>query len=162
MKYFKATEVAFKPFIFWNPAADSLAELEALELEADPLILPESEVPDNLYGVCPLKIVSGELVERTVGEMSDFSDEWDIAEALKANVNRLPNINASTFIHDGKEFPMDEVSRLFYHAIDKVRGNQKIMTVANEQYNLMDTTTLIDDFLDSYHAKLIEITKHDI
>lgn len=162
MRFFKAKEIDFKPLIVWHSVANSFEELEALELENDPLILPETELPIPMYGVCPLKIVAGELENRSLSEMNDFQDEWDIAEAMKANSNRLPSINENSFDYDGKTFPMDEVSRIFYFTIKETMGNHKIMTVTNELYNLNDSGTNIVDFYSAFILKLQDLSKHDI
>lgn len=154
MIYYKAEEISTKPFIQWNSVAFSLQELTNLGLDDDPLVLTEDDVPLTEFGVYPIKIESGQLVPRTTREMDGFKAEWDIVSEKNNFAKKLENVNAETFTYDGHDFMMDEVSRLFYHAIDKVRGNQKILTAAGATYTLTDTATNIDDFLGAYYSKL--------
>lgn len=154
MKYFKALELGTNSLISWQRVAESYEELVAIGLDDDPLVLPENEVPDFLFNKCPLKIVDGELVERTEPEMSAFEDEFIVATAKKDFSKKIEDVNNETFTYDSHEFMMDEASRLFYYAIDKTRGNQKILTAAGVVYTLLDASTNIDDFLLSYHDKL--------
>lgn len=154
MIYYKAYEISTKPFIQWHSVAFSLQELTNLGLDDDPLVLPEDEVPLTEFGVYPIKIESGELVTRSTTEMDAFRDEWNIVIEKNNFSKKLENVNAETFTFDGHDFMMDDVSRLFYHAIDKVRGNQKILTAAGATYTLTDSATNIDDFLAAYYSKL--------
>lgn len=160
MRYFIAVESAEKPFILWASVANSTAEYEALGFDTNPLVLAETDKPEPLYGVCPFKIVAGELVFRTNSEMNAFQDEYNIRQAMIANVERLPIINDNTFTYDSKLFPMDEVSRLFYTAMEKIGGNQKIMTTSNEVYSLLNAN--IAAFMTAYYTKLLLISKHNI
>lgn len=150
MSRYIAVPIDTKPFIVWV----------STNLPAEGLVVEQVNVPAPVYGVCPLKIVDGELVERTAPEMATFETEYNIEQAMKANVQRLPSINAETFLYDGKQFPMDEVSRLFYTAMEKVGGNQKIMTIDNQLYNLLDAS--IPAFMAAFYSRLLNISKHDI
>jgi hypothetical protein len=95
MVYFKAIELVEKPFIQWDSVAFSLLELQELKLEDDPLILEEIKVPNFIYGVCPLKIEKGELVKRSLQEMTIFENEFfknqEITK-LKFARNELENL----------------------------------------------------------------------
>ncbi|MCH4829436.1 MULTISPECIES: hypothetical protein [Flavobacterium] len=75
MMYFKAQELENKPFIQWESVAFSLKELQDLGLEGDPLVMTEKDIPNFMFGVCPLKIENGQLVERTFQEMKVFENE---------------------------------------------------------------------------------------
>lgn len=143
MIYFKAVELEQKPFIQWNSVAFSLQELINLGLNDDPLVLPEDEIPFTEFGVYPIKIESGELVSRSSTEMESFRNEWCVVTDKNDFAKKIENVNVETFTYDGHEFMMDEVSRLFYYAIDKVRGNQKILTSSGETYTLIDSATNI-------------------
>lgn len=154
MRYFKALEIATKPLIIWNLVASTTAEYESLGFDSDPLVLEETEIPAFLYGVCPLKIVAGELVDRTVPEMEVFQDEFEVKTAIADFRLKVSDLNTETFTYDGNEFMMDEASRIYYQAIDKVRGNQKILTAAGATYTLLDASTNIDNFLAAYHFQL--------
>lgn len=160
--FYKAFEIVEKPFITWNSWANSIDELIALGAEDDPLILPAELVPDFIYGVCPLKIVAGELVERTEGEMLAFQAEYVTYRKLKDNTLLVDQLKNETFTYDSLEFPMDEASRLFYSAFERTRGNQKLMTATGVLYNITDTATNLDDFLAAYYSKLKFTTQPDV
>ena len=78
MVYFRAIEVVEKPFIQWESVAFSLKELQDLKLEDDPLVLAEDKIPFFQFGVCPLQIVDGELVERSREDMEKFEKEYNL------------------------------------------------------------------------------------
>lgn len=159
MRYLKATEIAFKPFIFWNGVANSIEELTDLGLEDDPLVLPEKEIPTNIYGVCPLKIVAGELVDRTSGEMSVFATEYETQENLTEQLSLLQGINTGTFNFDFQTFPMDERSRLLYDALKNTASaipDTMIMNYEAKPYELINDNK--EAFLEAYYAKLLELS----
>lgn len=160
MRYFKAVEINFKPFLFWNGVASSLKQLEQLELDNDPLILPETEVPATIYGVCPLKIEGGVLVERTAPEMAAFQVEFDIRKAMLANIQKIDAVAEGSFIFDGKTFPMDEVSRLYYHSMPTIATDHRVMTVEAELYIL--ALANVSNFMTAYLTALYNLTKHTI
>lgn len=159
MRYLKATEIAFKPFIFWNGVANSIEELTDLGLEDDPLVLPEKEIPTNIYGVCPLKIVAGQLVDRTSGEMSVFATEYETQENLTEQLSLLQGINTGTFNFDFQTFPMDERSRLLYDALKNTASaipDTMIMNNEAKPYELINDNK--EAFLEAYYAKLLELS----
>lgn len=161
MRYLKATEIAFKPFIFWNGVANSIEELTDLGLEYDPLVLPEKEIPTNIYGVCPLKIVAGELVERTESEMLAFQAQWEEYEFLREQSQLINNVNQGTFTYDSEIFPMDERSRILYNAISNIVFSPdeaiNLMASGGKQYNLFEVNK--SAFLDAYHWRLYQLSK---
>lgn len=149
---FKAIEIADKPYIFWQSTDES----------AEGIVIQEEDIPTNQFGICPLKIVDGELVERTTIEMNEAKEEFDAANFLKAQFDKLEALNNGSFTHDSQQFPMDERSRAFYAAIDSIRGNHKLMTVDGLLYNLMDASTNIDDFMAAYFTQLRILTQPDV
>ena len=162
MRYFKAFETKEKPLIIWNLWANSLEKLIEMGEDDNPLILPEDEVPATIHGVCPLKIVAGELVKRTAPEMDAFEDEWIISEKLVDCKLLINGINAGTFTYDSQTFPMDERSRIFYQAFDRARGigDVKCMTATGRLYSLDNSN--IDDFLDAYFLKLRNLSQPNV
>lgn len=159
MRYFKAVEIEQKPFIFWNGVANDIAELAELELFKDPLILPEDSIPNLIYGVCPLKIVGGELVSRTPLEMSDFKVEYETQENLIEQLGLLEVINSGTFEFDFGTFPMDERSRLLYDALKNTASaipDTMIMNFEGKPYGLTNANKAA--FLEAYYAKLLELS----
>ncbi|AMO19404.1 hypothetical protein [Flavobacterium columnare] len=77
MMYFKAQELENKPFIQWESVAFSFKELKDLGLQGDPLIMSEDNIPNFMFGVCPLKIENGQLVERSSQELQVFEKEYN-------------------------------------------------------------------------------------
>ncbi|MBA4133337.1 MAG: hypothetical protein C0525_01300 [Flavobacterium sp.] len=148
MRYFKAQEIAFKPYIIW-------ASVEVFE-EGDPLVLQEIEVPDLLYGVCPLKIVDGELVERTIPEMEAFEEEYLVSQRIVSESIKVKLLDNATFTYDGHVFPMNESARVLYQSFDKYRFGtiKRVMSTAGI-YDL--DVADIDLFLEEYY-KVVEGT----
>ena len=162
MRYFKAVETTEKPLIIWNLWADSFAKLTEMGEDDNPLILPEDEVPLAEYGVCPLKIVGGELVNRTTIEMEAFEAEFNSDNFLMDQRAKLTQVNNGSFTYDSQTFPMDERSRLFYHGIDRKPpvGDVKCMTIDGDLYNLSNAN--ITAFLGAYYTQLIVLTQPDV
>ena len=162
MRYFKAYEQTEKPLIVWSLAASTTQELETLGLDDDPLILAEDDLPEPIFGVCPLKIVAGELVARTIQEMDAFETEYNQETFLLSQSAKLDNINSGIFAYDTEEFPMDERSRIFYEAIAAKTpgGDIKLMTVNGTLYNLLNAN--IDAFLAAYYSELINLSQPDV
>ncbi|WP_264520401.1 hypothetical protein [Flavobacterium sp. N1994] len=161
--YFSAISRPDKPFISWNSVGNfTPTEFAASEYADDPLIISEDDLPNpiNVFGVCPLKIVSGVLEDRTPGEMAVFETEYNIIMGVKSERLKKQAIDDDKFTYDGQQFPMDEVSRLFYLAIEKNRGNSKIKTMSNTLYSLLDAN--IDAFLAAYYSRLLTISQHTI
>lgn len=162
MIYFKAKEIENKPFIQWESVAFSLEELQNLGLENDPLIKSEDEIPDFIYGICPLKIVDGALVLRSETELNDFETSYLLGQNINTSKSKLFDLNSNYFEFDGKVFPMYEAARLHYAAIDKIRGNHKVLTFSGGQYSLIDSGNNINDFMSAYFSKLLLIIQPDI
>lgn len=159
MRFFKAIEIVEKPLIVWAKWADNIDQLIEMGEDENPLILPEELVPDFIYDVCPLKIVAGELVERTAPEMSTFATEFITQESLITQFALLSGINAGTFIFDMTTFPMDERSRLLYDALKNTSTaipDTMIMNFEGKPYKLTEVNKA--DFLEAYYAKLLELS----
>ncbi|MBS1535301.1 MAG: hypothetical protein JST78_09505 [Bacteroidetes bacterium] len=163
MRYLKAVEISEKPFIQWHGWAKSLQELQALGEEDNPLILAENLVPEYQFGVCPLKIVGGVLVERSTGEMAEFEAEYLAEQTQIVEQNKINDINSATFVYASKQFPMHEAARLRYFAIGLYTGSTgdvdflatdgTIVTVTNSNKTL---------FLYEFYKKIQELTSPTI
>ncbi len=89
MRYFKAAEKEQKPFITWNLWAENEQELELLEDKNSPLILQEKDIPKYIYGICPLKIMEGNLVNRRQEELAQLEAEFNaINDARTKQIKR--------------------------------------------------------------------------
>jgi hypothetical protein len=161
MKYFIAENVAFKPYTRWNCIGDfeTQEDFENSPFGKNPLVRPQSQITYQ-FGVCTTRIVGGILVDFTEAEMLEFQEQEEIIQALSSQADKIKAISKDSFAYDGKEFPMDLTSHLFYTSMEKIGGNQKIMTTANELYNLLDAS--IPAFMTAYYGKLLTISKHDI
>lgn len=83
MKFLKAKAIEYKPFMQWNGWAKSVEELAEMGEFENPLIVGEDYIPENINGVCPLKIENGALVERTEEEIAILVQQ--ISESEKNN-----------------------------------------------------------------------------
>lgn len=160
-RYYQAISKVEKPFISWLSVGDYTAEEFAeSDYADDPLVVTEADVPPYNFGVSTVKIVAGELVNYSPAEMAVFEAEFLIIDKLKSNRQSLDVLETSSFDYDGQSFPMDQASRLFYTAFEKVLGNQKLMTMSAELYTLVEAD--ITAFMTAYYTQLRLITKHDI
>jgi hypothetical protein len=103
MRYFKAFTVNTKPLITWHLWAASTTSFNSLSQADKDLCLAEDQIPSNAYNVCPLKIVSGQLVERTTQEMSDFQSEYNESmteRELKELRKKMSDIIAENGLRD--------------------------------------------------------------
>lgn len=156
MRYFKALEIATKPFIHWTLVAKNIEELEQFGLDDDPLVIAEDTIPGYIHNVCPLKIVEGELVERTAPEMEVFEAEFAITDRLITESLKVKLLDSLTFTYDSHIFPMNESARVLYHNFDKYRfGTIKRVMSTTGVYDL--AVGDIDLFLEEYY-KVVEGT----
>jgi hypothetical protein len=153
MKFYKGFSTTAKPFIIFN---------EWQQDDDDALILREDELPLIESGVYPVKIEGGVYVSRTPTEKNAYRDEWIERTFLDAQKTKINDLNNGTFVYDTKTFPMDERSRAFYTAIDRIRGNQKLMTSSGILYDLIDSASNIDDFMTAYFNAVKTITQPDV
>ena len=139
MKFYKAVATDDRPFIYWNGlAANNIDDLIALGLADDPLVLPDELLPNFQYGVCPLKIVGGELVERTEIEMDAFEVAYNQRQAVAAEATKIEQINRGKFNHAGNLYPMHEAARLRYMACAfDDPANQNFMDVTGVVHNIL-------------------------
>ena len=160
--YFIAIALANKPFVTFNSVGSfTPAEFAASVYATNGLVVKESELPSQAFGVCSKKIVSGNLVDRDPAEMEILRAEYEVYLALKAEPAKIFDINKASFTFDGNDFPMDEVSRLYYLSIDKKQpATSQIKTMQNVKYQL--DAVDIDDFMSEYYAKLLLLSKHTI
>lgn len=160
--YFSAISLVDKPFVSFDSIGNfTLEEFAASPYASDPLIVKRSEVPNYAFGVCTAKIVGGVLVNRTPAEMAVFEAEYNVIMGVRSEAARIGTINLEKFTYDSNEFPMDEVSRLFYLAMEKnAPVSHKVRTMANTEYALDSGD--IGAFLDAFYARLLLISKHTL
>ena len=157
--YFIALERAEKPFVSWlSVGSFTPTEFENSDYNKNPLVRAEDEIPSYAFGVSTVHIVDRRLVARDAAEMAIYEEEYNIKIALFNNRNRIGDINGSSFNFDGNDFPMDEVSRLYYSMIALSVDDYSIQTMSGSKYALRDTSK--NDFLRAYYTKLLLISKH--
>ena len=147
MIYFKASKLENKPFIQWDSVAFSLKELQDLKLEDDPLVLAEDKIPFFQFGVCPLQIVEGELIERSREEMEQFEKEFNDSTKTRTTQskrdvlkNLLAEINLSTDLgEDTLEFEK-EYKRLKADYLNGSNANQS--KVENSEMSMSKSQTI--------------------
>ncbi|NHN26747.1 hypothetical protein FIA58_013765 [Flavobacterium jejuense] len=147
---FKAIEIIGKPYIYWQSTTEALGGI----------VIDESAIPVNVFGICPLKIVAGELVDRTALELSTAEDEYNLYTFLNEQADKLNDINSGTFTYDSQTFPMDERSRLFYFSIENSLSNEKAMTTTGELYSLLNAN--IPAFITAYKTALHTLSQPDV
>ena len=139
---FKAIELEQKPFITWLSTDEPLGAL----------VVREEDVPDYIFGVCPWKIVDGELVARDSSEMELFEEEYLIKQRVDTQAQKIIDVNNATFTFGTNEFPMNEVARLHYSMIDKTRPESVLVTSLDGAVRI--DTYQIDDFMEAYYDEL--------
>ncbi|EKT3957705.1 hypothetical protein NTJ28_001692 [Flavobacterium psychrophilum] len=147
MIYYRASELESKPFIQWNSVAFSLKELQDLKLEDDPLVLAEDKIPFFQFGVCPLQIVEGELIERSRQEMEQFEKEFNESigtrtKQSKRDVlkNLLAEINLSTDLEEDTLELQNEYKRL---KADYLNGSNENQTkIENSELSMSKSQTI--------------------
>lgn len=162
MEYYKAYEIDDKPFVTWNGVGvfNTPEDFEDSQWGDDPLVVSATDIVAQ-YGVYTKHIVGGALVAWTAPELLIFRDEYNINRAVIGESLRIGDVNKGTFTYDGNDFPMDEVSRLFYVAIENnAPSSSKIRTMENTAYDL--DAADINAFMTAYYAALLLISKHTI
>lgn len=162
MNYYKAYEIAEMPYIIWNGIGNFVTPEAFADSDYgdDPLVKAEVDIVLE-FGVYAERIVAGELVPWNATEINNFRDAYNIKRGVAGEALRIGSINSNSFTYDSKEFPMDEVSRLFYTSIEKVSpSSSKIRTMENTAYDL--DAADIAAFMAAYYAKLLLITKHTL
>jgi len=157
MRYFKAFEIAEKPFITWHGWAKDIVELTEMGEFSNPLIVAENVIPAQIYGICPWKIEGGELVERTAPELAVLEEEFLLAETISEFKDKVSAVEGGSFLYSGKYFPMHEAARLFYYAVKNQLGDNSVITVNGEEFSLIEAN--IDAFYYEYTKQLLNLTK---
>lgn len=143
---FKAFSLPNKPYIYWQSWDGAL----------DALVISESAIPLNKFGVCPMKIVNGQLENRTAEEMAVFETEYNANQVQATYEQKGNTLKTSVFRYDGVDFPMHETARIYYSCIARTPAAYKVMSTTG-QYNLADTN--VSAFLAAYFNQLTTLTQ---
>jgi hypothetical protein len=137
-----ATELPNKPFLFW----------QTWDGEDTPLVIDEEDMPQNQFGVSPLKIVNGQLEERSESEMAAYEAEYlaeQPAYEYRAKVNGL---DTAVFTFSGNDYPMHQSARLFYSCMERAASNYKVMDAQGVIRDILETDN--EAFLTAYYNEL--------
>lgn len=140
---FKATELQQKPFLYWQgwDGADG------------PLVLDEKDVPEFIYGVCPLKIENGQLVQLSQAELDQYEAEYLLDQAALAYLQKSQALEKAVFDYGGAQFPMHTAARLYYGIMEKAVSDYDVLQADGQQRTI--TAAENADFLTAFNAKLI-------
>jgi hypothetical protein len=152
MKRYKAIEIPTKPLIIWNSGTFAAN---------DPLVLREDEIPAYQFGVCPLKIVGGELVERTELEMDAFEVEFVREQALKAQAATADAVEEGFFMYGGVNYPMNQAAYLRYLAMANKRpATTNLQSIDGGVVAL--ALADIDAFMEAFYDKMYNLTEPEV
>lgn len=149
---FLAVEIVTKPLIIFVGTNMPLGSL----------VVAKNSVPNTIFGVCPWKIVDGELVNRTPEEMAEFETEWLAAQKINSQTIAVEKLKSSVdakFTYAGKSFPMNEGARLYYQAMEKTTGKASYNVIAVDGGIVELLVANKADFLQAYYDKLLELTE---
>jgi len=157
MNYYKGYQQATAPFVLFNLVAESIEELQALELENDPLIKDEDNFPSYEGDICHLAIQNGVFIPRSQTQIDEYIASTAQKKTVAINAAKSANVQQSTFTFGGKEYLMDEASQKRYEAIFAgAPANHQIQTQNSvETLNSGD----IDNFKTAYYAAVILATE---
>lgn len=159
MKYYLAIKQDSYPFIRWTEVAqfETIEDFNKSEWASNPLVKEKADII-QVFGTYSYHIVDGEFVDRTEENMAELQKDFDAKNALDSNINKIESINSDSFRFDRNEFPMDEVSRLFYAMIAVKPNDYSIQTMDYSKYDLSSENNT--DFLKAYQDKLLSISRH--
>ena len=117
MNYYKARQQATLPLVVFDLVATSLAQLQALGLDADPLVVDEDNLPLTTGSICHKKIFNGMLIDRDAAEINQAIANANEAKTIAQNEAKTEAIKVQEFTYNGNTFPMDETSQKRYEAV---------------------------------------------
>lgn len=129
MRYFRAIEIEQKPFIQWDCWATNDEDYKTLGLDRDPLVMAEEDIPAFKYGVCPLKIVDGQLVERTETEMLSYQAEYNQKADTDRYAGTIQDVDKGFFEFNREKFPLHPSARLLYDIAEKEQLTTVFQTI---------------------------------
>lgn len=160
MNYYKAYETNNRPFLLFDLVADSMEELIAIGLDADPLVVPEDRLtdpghPDYIsyeYGICHYRIFNGLLELRPAQEITDQQTALSIASEVQKTFAVSSVLDEATFTFDGKEFPLTPSARAVYTAVIDLQPPTRSLITTTGNYTL--TAANISMFKTAYYNAL--------
>lgn len=163
MNYYKAITIDTLPKLIFELVATSVEQLEALGLDEDGTIVPETWLTDDEdenfisyeFGICHKRTVDGEIVDRPIGEIDDAQDALTAALSVLKTREIASEINYESFTYDGKVFPMTPGATIIYQAIFDRPADDHLIAAADGTYTLAAAN--IDAFKAEFYDRIIEL-----
>jgi len=141
-----ATELPGKPYIFW----------QSTEIKDGALILPEASIPAMQFGVYPIKIEGGQLVQRSAAEMAAFETEYNAKVIQDSYSRKADALQTATFAYKGVNYPMHLTARLYYSVMQRTPGDYSVLSTTGATPILQAANT---EFLDAFYSALKTLTQ---
>jgi len=145
MSNYIATSMDNKPFIYW----------QTTDLKEGALVLSEANLPQVKFGVFPVKIVDGQLENRTPTEMADFEAQYNLENALRIYKNKSEQLATATFLYKGATYPMFLTARKYYAIMERTPGDYAVRSTTGVTQISEAART---EFITAYYTKLKELT----
>lgn len=136
MNFYRAKEQDTAPFLTFEQVAGSLAELQEIGLENDPLVVDEDRLtdPTNLefisfdHGICHKRIVNGVLEDTLPGDISAAKDNLTKALNVELTKSAAAKFESRTFGFGGKSYPMNAAAMRIYAAVIQKGADAQVMS----------------------------------
>lgn len=155
-RYYKAFDIPVKPLIQWDCYANDDEEYRSLGLNKDHSVMAEENIPQNQYGVCPLKLDGkGGLIARSPAEMDQYRLEYEKEAEVIQFKTKKAIIDVSTFEYERQKCLMDETSRLLYSLLED--SNLDHCEIQTQDGKLMLKAADFPRFVQTYKNALLQI-----
>jgi len=130
MKYFIGREVQDKPYLIFDCIAmsdEELAEYGVIEdiLRKNKLILSESEIPENIFGICPYIIKDEKYVKRSEADIQKAKVEYSKDQNSKElqNLDNKVSEKLRYFVFDKTKFSLSVNAQNNWNRIGMLYAN---------------------------------------
>lgn len=138
MNYYKAQEQDTAPFLTFEQVANSLAQLQSLGLEKDPLIVEEDRLTNPLnpdfisyeFGICHKRIVNGLLEDVLPADIADASKQQSEALNVQKTKEAGKRFDSQTFEYARNHYPLNLAAICIYKAIIQKGEVNQVMSIA--------------------------------
>lgn len=138
-----ATQIDQKPYIIF----------QSTDLPVGGLVVAQEDVPANVHGICPKKIVAGELVDRDEPEMESAEAQFNSIKAIDGQSARGLAMERKTFSFDARNFPLTAHAQMYYRAIAHATTDKNVMDANGATYVL--AAAEIEAFIEAFDTKVI-------
>lgn len=163
MRYYRAYEINSRPFLLFELVADSIEELQELELDEDPLVVTEDQLinpadPNYIsyeHGICHWRIFNGELEERPAGEITAQATALGKATEVLRTKSLDATFEVGTFTYDSRDFPLTSAARAVYDAVFEAAPANRVLISTTGNYTLLEAN--IGAFKTAYLNKVLDL-----